>query len=866
MIRNTIILNDKSSADIAGLIIQELPPITKPAQRTETEIIDGRDGDITTPLGFAAYDKEFTIGLYGDFDINAIIAFFNSEGTVVFSNEPDKYYNYQINDQIDFERLVRFRTAKVKMHVQPFKYSSTQGAETLDPPAENLLSIPDYTNTTNGVTLTVSNGIISVSGTPSAATEFYVPTGGLNVQPGSYTLTAEATGTRVASTSIRLIGSAPSNADSFGGNYLGLKNGQPVAISDTLTSSKTFNYLWFYITTGGEVDFNFTAELQDNTEQVTSDEGTFLTLDNSAEAPFNKLDLKGDSLQQIYTGKNLLNTNTMSWGYINPDGSVHTQAANTTNYLSDYIEVAQNEEYTGSISSENITDSKVQFAFFDSNKNIISRSVEQQTFYKARTVTTPAGCKFVRVWYNKNSNWSNEDIANAKLMFEAGSTATAYEPYVGGIPAPNPDYPQDVNVVTGTQTVQVRGKNLFDNSSVDIGHVWNGSSNAKRAYGYIEAVQGQTYTVSTSNTNSDLALSVVETLTVGTNSTPVKQTTLATSLTFTPQATTKYIVVLFSTGNNNVTQTTVDDANVQLELGSKATDYVPYQGQSYPLSLGSLELAKIGNYQDYIWTDGEKWYKHAEIGKVVFDGSDSRTWSLSSTGNFFITPQADALTVNTSVTGPLLCDYYEADTRSHLYNATVDFGIALGNQSGQIFIRNKNIATVEDFTTWLSAHNTTLYYALATATDEEITNETLIAQLNALSGATAYRGRTHIISTAGSSDNLPQIVAAEVMKISDGTITNAGNIYSKPTLTVYGSGDVTISLNGIQLFQIALGDTEYITIDTAAMEAYKDSPGNLQNRLVTGDYDNFVLNPGENQITFSGLVTKCIVENYSRWL
>ena len=129
--RNYITLNGKNSNEINGLLIQELPPISKPQIRTEVEEIDGRDGDIVTKLGFAAYDKEFTVGLYKDFDINAIIAYFNSEGTVVFSNEPDKYYNYQIIDQIDFERLVRYRTATVRMHCQPFKYSNTEGARTL---------------------------------------------------------------------------------------------------------------------------------------------------------------------------------------------------------------------------------------------------------------------------------------------------------------------------------------------------------------------------------------------------------------------------------------------------------------------------------------------------------------------------------------------------------------------------------------------------------------------------------------------------------------------------------------------------------------------------------------------------------------
>lgn len=121
---NYIELNGEKSTNVKGLIIQSLPPITKPKIRTSTETIDGRDGDIVTRLGYAAYDKAVSIGLHGDFDIDDAIAFFDSEGEVVFGNEPDKYYRYQILDQINFERLVRFRTATVKMHVQPFKYDA----------------------------------------------------------------------------------------------------------------------------------------------------------------------------------------------------------------------------------------------------------------------------------------------------------------------------------------------------------------------------------------------------------------------------------------------------------------------------------------------------------------------------------------------------------------------------------------------------------------------------------------------------------------------------------------------------------------------------------------------------------------------
>lgn len=121
---NYIILNDISSQTIQGLVIQELPPITLSPMRVQIETIDGKDGDISTYLGRDAYDKTIRIGLSRVHDIDAVIGFFanNMNGEVIFSNEPDKYYRYEITEQIDFEKLVRFRQALVILHVQPYKY------------------------------------------------------------------------------------------------------------------------------------------------------------------------------------------------------------------------------------------------------------------------------------------------------------------------------------------------------------------------------------------------------------------------------------------------------------------------------------------------------------------------------------------------------------------------------------------------------------------------------------------------------------------------------------------------------------------------------------------------------------------------
>jgi predicted phage tail component-like protein len=116
--------------EVNGLLISELPPITKPQMRVTAEEIDGRAGDIVTELGFSAYDKEISIGLHGDFDIDDVIDFFNQSGKITFSNEPDKFYNFAQYDAIDFEKLIRFKTAKVKFHVQPFKFGLNESEKT----------------------------------------------------------------------------------------------------------------------------------------------------------------------------------------------------------------------------------------------------------------------------------------------------------------------------------------------------------------------------------------------------------------------------------------------------------------------------------------------------------------------------------------------------------------------------------------------------------------------------------------------------------------------------------------------------------------------------------------------------------------
>ena len=117
-----IIFKGIDSRTIKGLMICKLPPITKARKRVLETTIDGLDGSIIEELGYETYDKELEIGLKGDFNIDEIIRYFNGEGNIVFSSEPNKYYKVSIIDQINYEKLIRFRKAVVRLRTQPFKY------------------------------------------------------------------------------------------------------------------------------------------------------------------------------------------------------------------------------------------------------------------------------------------------------------------------------------------------------------------------------------------------------------------------------------------------------------------------------------------------------------------------------------------------------------------------------------------------------------------------------------------------------------------------------------------------------------------------------------------------------------------------
>lgn len=732
--RYYVIMNGVNSLTIQGLVIRELPPISKPSMRNIREEIDGRNGDIITELGYSAYDKELEIGLYGEsYDINDIIAFFNGKGTITFSDEPDKYYYYQILNQIDYEKLLKFKTASVVFHCQPFKYKVDEV------PLEEEFEYVEG----EGTNITLNNTANAIF------SEFDLK--GNTEQDGTPTPTdLKEVETTTGRQEINIIGKnlLPLNIESGT-----TKNGLTITINDegyyVLNGTTTANTTW-----------------------------------------------------DLYNGENI----TI------PAGTYTASFTDKTNIVDGYIRL-NNGAY----------------------QTIFTNSSDTNTF----TITEPFTFNRFYIYITNQKTFNNQLI---KPMLNVGQNALPYEKYK------KQSYEINLgkNLFNGTlYNAQVGGNGGISASTTRVANVEVGITS--KFY-----LQKGTYTISIANLDYCTLLTKDENNTIIDNFANSWQ-----NLPFTFTLTQGGYVYFTGRKANNSTLTP-SDYSPQLEKGTSASQYSPY--------FTPIELCKIGNYQDYLYKENNNWYIHKAIIKTILNGEES--WALrddASTEYGYYTFRNMSYTAGSLITASEgFSEHFEILTVGNVRKNNIRIINATGY--GTTICIDEAIATTpNELKTWLSTHNTTVYSPLLTPTDEEITNDELINQLDALMLATSQDGQTNIIQ---STFNLPFLIKLTALK--QGTdhliINNIGNIFAKPTLDLEGTGIVDIYLNDVEVFQVDLSEVNEIVLNTAEMEAYNPNTHQLANRQVTGDYSNFKLDVGENDLRFSGNLTKATVNYYQRWL
>ena len=180
-----------------------------------------------------------------------------------------------------------------------------------------------------------------------------------------------------------------------------------------------------------------------------------------------------------------------------------------------------------------------------------------------------------------------------------------------------------------------------------------------------------------------------------------------------------------ATGNNTITITNSDNTASQI----------------LPVNLGSIELCKIGDYQDYIYKDltTNKWYKHKTIEKIVLNGTETNIQPNTAVDRFNISIQNVKYG---SVASPNAISTHYTSRFSPTNNS-----IYVSGSISMISIMDNRFSSLAGYKTWLSANNVTIYYVLNTATDVEITDTTLIEQLEAINNAQSYDYQTNITQT-----------------------------------------------------------------------------------------------------------------------
>lgn len=525
------------------------------------------------------------------------------------------------------------------------------------------------------------------------------------------------------------------------------------------------------------------ANMVYNALPKVSDEGDSLTLDGTANCPM-KMELKGNTEQTTYTGKNLINfpyyetTKTVNGitFTVKNDGTIHVQG--TASARAEFLlrnrdinlSITEGETYTLATSGLGTIDNDLWLAIYGQTGNFLDKwALSQITTYTSAVAQSKDIKPLLRISV-ANGATINTDV---KVWLYKGSydETTTYEPYVGGTPSPNPDYPQDVRVVTSNNSVKVIGKNLFDKDSiVETTYYINPTNgNHTERTGSIlykmEVLPNTSYTRNNIKNSSNVTF--FSSITYwDKNDNYISGSWNATQTITTPNnENVKYMIWSTSADITQYSDTQTYLDNFMIEKGNQSSTYTPYVSQTYPINLGTMELCKIGTYQDYIYKSNGKWYKHSEICKVVLDGSES--WVLGQTlTNTMHYNISDFTTVATNIkiptsetTGNIISNYFQE--KGNLYNVD-EIGIDLhANKNLIVGVYSSTAPTLTDFKDWLSTNNVSIYYVLATPTNTEITDTTLISQLNNIKNAVSYDTQTNIVQENYSE---PFIINAECVR------------------------------------------------------------------------------------------------------
>ena len=573
---------------------------------------------------------------------------------------------------------------------------------------------------------------------------------------------------------------------------------------DTYTIYFTNGSTTTYEVTNGEVT---EAELQAEVERLemiynafptVSDEDNEIQLNNTAKVTFKELGLKGDTSQEVIqeevgtsvsdtsiyaddvdtdkentiklsgntyqdstTGKNLWGgfSWTRSSGGINfaqnSDGSINANGVSTTSVSSTTVQQALDNNYYKILQPGTYTVSGgiSQYKYVEVYDNNATRIARDNGTGDTFTITEQT-IVIVRLTIANSQTINNETFY---VQLESGSTATDWEKFTNGA-SPNPDYPQEIEVVKGTQNIFISGKNIFNITDyTTFGNVLarNGNAtfttetnkitittgaNSANSGVYIRPItnyidnynSNREYIVSFDiKASQELSFKYGMSATAGEHLTIIGTTT--TRLSVKEKLLTNSGFVFYSTQNR--ANDTIEISNIMVSLVNDTT-FEPYHtNQVLPINLGDTELCKIGDYQDKIYKQNDKWYLEKNTDKIILNGNESIDIFSVTGGNLF---RFKDIAISVSNISTVSNYFIGVPNSSSRYDGTVYYNYTAIPNHMAFDILTTKFTTIDEFRSWLSTHNTELQFAIPTPTTTEITDTTLVSQLNALYNANIY--------------------------------------------------------------------------------------------------------------------------------
>ena len=507
-------------------------------------------------------------------------------------------------------------------------------------------------------------------------------------------------------------------------------------------------------------------------------------VNNAKSNSLSNLRIYGNTSQAQYSGQNLYDYKNISdvtngasadsdgWISFSYDNSAGTSTV-FSNYVGPELDVVVGETYTivmevkaasgtGTFYPSSILDidngSFGQFIDKSYELSDLSQNLGTYIYTSVANETDGSGLRPFVVYEAGDSG-----SLKVRLSVIKGTGVTAdnfvYEKYVGGVPSPNMNYPQDVVNLTGDSSLKFMGKNLFKGSfspitynnqipvaisdRITINSYDNNNLNFtfndnRHAYVLCDAFKvkkNTTYTISYNRTNTrtdDTRFYIYYVTEDNDYSKFNVYYNEEGEIKHTFTTTDSGIIAFAWGGNNTFSGETIDIANIQLEEGNSSTDYEAYKEIVYPISLGSLELNSVSGSTDYIYLRNGNWYINKSTNKVKITGE----FIYYSVGNHFYSEFIDNYSKSNNV--PISTHYIGFSNVENLAqfipmyeNSAYDL---IGFNNTTLYRRTyiKALSTTNELNNFLNNNDVYLYYVLDNTEDVLIEDTKLINQLNAI--------------------------------------------------------------------------------------------------------------------------------------